>query len=139
MKGLESLIRLHQWRLDEKRQVMAELERLSIRLRQEQVDLEQEVVAEQQAAATSPEAMMTYGAYATAVIARRARLSQSLAEVEQRMREALEEVAVAFRELKKYELVNNRRERAAQDLEKRQQQSVLDELGLSLYRRQEQH
>jgi hypothetical protein len=33
------LIRLHKWRLDEKRQVLAELERLAARLRQEAADL----------------------------------------------------------------------------------------------------
>ena len=138
MKGLPALIRLHKWRLDEKRQVLAELERLASRLRQEQIDLELEVTDEQEVAANSPEAMAAYGPYATAVIARRARLHQSLVEVEQRMHGALEDVTLAFRELKKYELVNARRDRVALDQEKRQQQAVLDELGLNLYRRQEQ-
>ena len=132
------MIRLHKWRLDEKRQVLAELERLASRLRQELADLELEVAAEQKIAADSPEAMSAYGRYATAVIARREKMNQSLAEVEQRMRGALDDVTLAFRELKKYELVNARRESAEQALEKRQQQAVLDELGLALYRRQEQ-
>lgn len=138
MKGLEGLIRLNKWRLDEKRQVLAELERLAARLRQELVDLEHEVAQEQKVAASSPEAMAIYGQYATAVIARRAKLNQSLAEVEQRMRGALDDVTLAFRELKKYELVKARRDRTAQEREKRQQQAVLDELGLVLYRRQEE-
>jgi flagellar export protein FliJ len=133
-----TLIRLHKWRLDEKRQVLAELERLASRLRQELIDLELEVADEQQVAAASPDAMSAYGPYATAVIARRAKMNQSLAEVEQRMQGALEEVSLAFRELKKYELVHARRHRAAQEQENRQQQAVLDELGLSLFRRQEQ-
>jgi flagellar export protein FliJ len=79
-----------------------------------------------------------YGRYANAVIVRRAKLNQSLAEVEQRMRAALDEVTLAFRELKKYELVKARRDRSAKDLEKRQQQAVLDELGLVLHRRREE-
>ena len=137
MKGLEGLIRLHKWRLDEKRQVLAELERLAARLRQELLDLEREVAEEQKVAAASPEAMAGYGPYATAVIARRAKLTQSLTEVEQRMRGALDEVTQAFRELKKYEMVKARRDKTAQEQEKRQQQAVLDELGLTLYRRQE--
>lgn len=137
MKGLAGLIRLHKWRLDEKRQVLAELERLAAGLRQKRIDLDLEVADEQKIAAASPEAMAAYGPYATAVIACRAKLDQSLVEVEQRMRGALDDVTLAFRELKKYELVNARRERAAQDQEKRQQQAVLDELGLVLYRRQE--
>jgi flagellar export protein FliJ len=138
MKGLEGLIRLHRWRLDEKRQVLAELERLAARLRQELLDLEREVVDEQKIAAESPQAMVTYGQYAAAVIARRARLNQSLAEIEGRMRAALDAVAQAFRELKKYELVKARRDRTAEEKEKRRQQAVLDELGLTLYRRQEE-
>jgi flagellar export protein FliJ len=138
VKGLDGLIRLHKWRLDEKRQVLAELERLAARLRQEMTDLEREVAEEQKVASASPEAMATYGQYANAVFARRTKLSQSQAEVEQRMRAALDEVTLAFRELKKYELVKARRERSAQELEKRQQQAVLDELGLVLHRRREE-
>lgn len=138
MKGLEQLIRLHRWRLDEKRQVLAELERLAARLRQEQADLEREVAQEQKIAAASPDAMVTYGQYANAVIARRATLAQSLSEIEGRTRAALDAVAQAFRELKKYELVKARRDRTAEEKEKRQQQAVLDELGLTLYRRQEE-
>lgn len=138
MRGLEGLIRLHKWRLDEKRQVLAELERLAARLRQELLDLEREVVNEQKVAAASPEAMAGYGQYANAVIARRGTLTQSLSEVEERMRGALDAVTLAFRELKKYELVKARRDKTAQEQEKRQQQAVLDELGLTLYRRQEE-
>lgn len=136
MKGLEGLIRLHRWRLDEKRQVLAELERLADRLRQELNDLEREVADEQKVAAASSDAMSAYGQYATAVIARRARINQSLSEIEERTRVALEGVAQAFRELKKYELVKARRDRSAEEREKRRQQAVLDELGLTLYRRQ---
>lgn len=138
MKGLDGLIRLHKWKLDEKRQVLAELERLAARLRQELLDLEREVAEEQKVAKSSPEAMATYGQYANAVIARRNKLTQSQSEVEQRMRGALDEVTQAFRELKKYELVKARRDKTAQETEKRQQQAVLDELGLTLYRRQEE-
>lgn len=138
MKGLDGLIRLHKWKLDEKRQVLAELERLAARLRQELLDLEREVAEEQKVAKSSPEAMVTYGQYANAVIARRNTLTQSQSEVEQRMRGALDEVTQAFRELKKYELVKARRDKTAQETEKRQQQAVLDELGLTLYRRQEE-
>lgn len=137
MKGLEGLIRLHRWRLDEKRQVLAELERLAARLREQLAHLDREVAEEQQVAANSPEAMAAYGQYAKGVIERRAKLTQSLGETEERMRAALEEVAHAFRELKKYDLVKARRDRVAQEKEKRQQQAVLDELGLVLFRRQE--
>lgn len=137
MKGIDGLIRLHRWRLDEKRLVLAEIERLAARLRQELGDLEQEVASEQKVAGGSPEAMATYGHYAVAVIDRRATLTRSLAEAEEQARIALEAVSAAFRELKKYELVKARRERTEEDKERRRQQAVLDELGLSLYRRQE--
>jgi flagellar export protein FliJ len=138
MKGLDGLIRLHRWKLDEKRLVLAELERLAARLRQELVDLENEVLDEQRIAAASAEAMATYGHYAAAVIAKRTKLTQSLSEIEERMRAALEEVTAAFRELKKYELVKARRDKNAEQQEKRQQQAVLDELGLVVYRRKEE-
>ncbi|HEY4133663.1 MAG TPA: flagellar export protein FliJ [Alphaproteobacteria bacterium] len=137
MNGLDGLIRLNKWRLDEKRQALAELERLASRLREQMTMLEQELAAEQRIAATSAEAVITYGHYANAVIVRRETLNKSLAEVEGQIRHALDDVAEAFRELKKFDIVKARRARDAAEKSKRLQQAQLDELGLTLYSRSE--
>lgn len=135
MNGLEGLIRINKWKLDEKRQALAELERLAQRLRDQLTMLEQEIVAEQKTAGASFEAGAAYGDYANGVIARRATLSKSLSEVEGQIRHALDEVADAFRELKKFDIVKARRDREAAEKSKRLQQMQLDEIGLTLHRR----
>lgn len=139
MNGLDGLIRLNKWKLDEKRLALAELERLAARLRDQLTMLEREMAAEQKIAAGSVEAGVAYGQYANAVILRRATLGQSLAEVEAQIRLALDDVAEAFRDLKKFDIVKARRDREAAEKNKRFQQSQLDEMGLQLHRRSEQN
>jgi flagellar export protein FliJ len=137
MNGLDGLIRLNKWKLDEKRQALAELERLAQRLRDQLALLEHELAAEQKVAGQSMEAGIAYGHYANAVIARRATLAKSLTEVEDQIRHALDDVADAFRELKKFDIVKARRDREAAEKNKRLQQMQLDEVGLTLHRRAE--
>jgi flagellar FliJ protein len=135
MNGLDGLIRLNKWKLDEKRLALAELERLAERLRDQLSMLERELAAEQKIAAGSIEAGIAYGQYANGVITRRATLGKSLGEVEGQIRLALEDVAEAFRDLKKFDIVKARRDREASEKLKRLQQSQLDEMGLQLHRR----
>ena len=135
MNGLDGLIRLNKWKLDEKRLALAELERLAQRLRDQLSALERELAAEQKIAAGSLEAGIAYAHYANAVIGRRMTLSKSLAEVEGQIRLALDEVAEAFRDLKKFDIVKARRDRESAEKAKRLQQAQLDEMGLQLHRR----
>lgn len=136
MRGLAQLIRLHRWKLNEKRMKVAELECLRENFQTKLRELESEVTSEQQAAAAHPEEAFTYGGYATAVIDRREKLNASLKGLEGAMATALEEVSEAFREFKKYDLIRTRNERLARKLEDRRQQADMDEAGLNLYRRQ---
>ncbi len=135
MKGLDSLIRLHRWQLDEKRRHLVELERLSQRLAAQMRELEVEFKNEQQVAGSSAEAAMTYGDYAQAAIGRREKLNASLAGLQSQRIVAKEDVSEAYRELKKYELVKARNQRLANKRRQRQDQQVMDEVGLNLFRR----
>ncbi len=135
MKGLDSIIRLHEWRLDEKRRKVADLERFAQRLHEQIAGLQEEVRKEQGIASGDPVAARGYGQFAHGVIQRREKLIKSLAEVEQEMARALDEVAAAFREFKKVDLIRERQKERAVVLDKRRQQSELDEAGLGIYRR----
>ncbi len=135
MKGLPNLIRLHRWRLDEKRKDLAELERLGTELRAQGARLEEEMRHEQKTAASNAEAGYAYGAYAKAVIARRGAIAASLAEVKAKIRQAAEAVTEAFRELKRFEVAQERRETAAKDKAAKHERQILDELGLTGHRR----
>lgn len=135
MKGLDSIIRLQEWKLDEKRRKVADLERFAQRLHDQIADLEQELRAEQKVAFDDPRLAHTYGGYAAGVVQRREKLRKSLAEVEQEMALALEEVAAAFREFKKFDLIRERHRERDAIKEKARHQSELDEAGLGVFRR----
>jgi len=137
MKGLDNLIRLHRWQLNEKRRHLVELERLTQHLAARIRELEVEIRNEQQVAGSSTEAAITYGDYARAAIGRREKLDASLAELQSQRVVAKEEVAEAYRELKKYELVKVRNQRLANKRRQRQEQQVLDEVGLNQFRRRD--
>lgn len=135
MKALDGLIRLHRWKLDEKRLKLAELERLIGALREEMGKLERTVAREGAVASASAEASYGFGPFAAESIERRHRLEQSLADAEAQVRAASEEVADAFQELKKFDVVKSREVRLAEERTRRREQATLDEIGLTLYRR----
>jgi flagellar export protein FliJ len=133
--GLHTLIRLHKWRLDEKRRALAELQALADKLAQDTARLEREIVAEQEIARTSPEAAFGYGNFAKQSIERRRRLAQSVAQVEHQIAEATEEMAEAFQELKRYELAQEGRDRRDEAKRKVRENAALDEVALSGFTR----
>jgi flagellar protein FliJ len=137
--GLHTLIRLHKWRLDEKRRALAELQALADKLAKDAERLEQEITAEQEIARSSPEAAFGYGNFAKLSIERRRRLAQSVTQVEQQIAGATEEMAEAFQELKRYELAQEGRDRRDEAKRKERENAALDEVALSGFtRRREQ-
>ena len=135
MKGLAALIRLHSWRLDEKRRELADLQRLEDQFLEDGRRLEAEVAAEQEFAKTSDAGSFSYGGFAVGVIERRKRIEASIAEVRRRIDDKRAEVAEAFQELKRYEITQAerlKRERAEAD---RRTQANLDEISLIQHER----
>ena len=135
MKGLAALIRLHTWRLDEKRRELADLQRLEDQFLEDGRRLEAEMAAEQEFAKTSDSGALSYGGFAVGVIERRKRIEASVAEVRRRIDDKRAEVAEAFQELKRYEITQAerlKRERAEAD---RRTQADLDEISLMQHQR----
>ena len=137
--GLHTLIRLHKWRLDEKRRALAELQALADKLAQDTARLEREILAEQEIARSSPEASFGYGNFAKQAIERRKRLAQSVAQVEHQIAEATKEMAEAFQELKRYELAQEGRDRREDAKRKTRENAALDEVALSGFTRRREH
>lgn len=133
--GLDGLIRLRRWELDDKRRTVRELEDLAARLEEEAKRLEEELVSEQQSARRSPEALCAYSGYAQAVIGRREALASSVAQVEDQLSAARDEVHQAFQELKRFEIARDREAEAATARGKRRQQADLDEVARNVHRR----
>jgi len=136
-RGLAGLIRLHRWRLDEKRETVAELERLAARLRHELSDLDRHFADHQNLAVAPPAGTSIDDHPAAVAIARRAKLTASLMEVEGRIRGALNEVAHAAREIEKFDLVKARRERALKERERHREPAGVDSLGPPVERHRE--
>lgn len=135
MSALDSLIRLHRWQVDERRRHLADLEGLATQLTDEQHRLDREEAREQAAAAASPEAAVTYAAYARQLIERRRKLAQSQAEVAEQIERSRAALAEAFQEVKRYEIMAANRLRQQQRREERRQQRALDDLGAEVLRR----
>jgi flagellar FliJ protein len=135
MSTIDTLIRVHRWKLDERRRQLGELERLLERLGSEAVRLAQELVREQRVAGASPEANYAYAGYARELTARRQKLAASISEVESQLIVAREALAESFGEVKRYEIAAaNRQKRDRATLERRQR-IVQDEVAMQVYRR----
>jgi flagellar protein FliJ len=135
MKGIEGLIRLQRWRLDEARRRLADLERLREEFRDKQRRLDQEVEAEQRAAAADPDGQRAWANFAARALERRATLARSAAETDAAAAAAHEEVSEAFREVKKLELAAERAERRQLEVAQRREQTRLDAVALETHRR----
>ena len=136
--GLKTLIKLNSWGVDQKRRKLGEILRLIDSLETQARNLEDELIREQRAASDKPEeAGYIYGNYANAVIQRRERIGESIAQAETEAEVARDDLADAYRELKKFETVQANRLADEAKEEARKDQITLDEVGLQGYLRQQ--
>ncbi len=134
-KNLKNLIRLHEWQVDEKRRKVGTLLSLVADLELQARRLEDELVAEQAAAAAAPaEAGFLYGRYAETVIERRRRIADSIAKAEEEITAAQGELRDAYRELKKFEIAQENRNKREAYEQARKEQAFLDDIGLRSFR-----
>ncbi|GAK46476.1 flagellar export protein FliJ [Tepidicaulis marinus] len=134
MKSRESLIRLHRFQVDEKRRQVADIESMLEDFQRKERDLEAQVVQEQEKAGISDVAHYAYPMFAKSMRARRDNMIESMSELSRQLEQAREELADAYRELKKYELVEQSRQRRAKREAARIEQNVLDEVSLNMHR-----
>ena len=133
-KGIETLIRLNDWGVDQKRRKLGDLLRLIEDFEAELKKLEQDLLSEQAAAAAAPnEGGFIYGHYADVVIQRRAIIQVSIQQLEKEANEAREEVSEAYRELKKYETALEARETLEEAELASKEQLELDEVGIRTF------
>lgn len=135
MAALESLVRVHKWVLNEKRQKLAALEALIARLGAELERLEADLEQEREAAAENAAGTVAFPAFVAAALERRKRQRRTIAELERSAEAARDEVHAAFQDLKAYEMARDKHQREEAERLNRQERSTLDELGLDMYRR----
>jgi flagellar export protein FliJ len=133
--ALNSLVRVHQWELDEKRQKLADLERLIDKLKNDVRLIDQGYESEKVIAGSSPEAALAFPNYAAAVKQRRLKVQNSIAGLEASIETVRDEVQAAFQELKKYQTAESNQHRRELAKRAKREQQTLDEVGMDLYRR----
>ncbi|MGE0744946.1 MAG: hypothetical protein AB7K86_06840 [Rhodospirillales bacterium] len=135
MNRLDSVIRLHRWKLDEQRRKLADLEVLRQKFIDQRRRLDDEVTAESALVAGSVDARATLGPYLDAARARAARIESSTLEVAREIELTQAAIEEAYREVKSYELARAEQERRAANLRARREQYALDEMALAMRRR----
>ena len=125
----EPLIRLARFKVEELQKQMAELDRSRQSLIDQIERLEASVPEEQAAATESKEGFVAYGSYAQAVIKRKENIRLSLDEVEVQADALRARLWEAFQELKKYELLEERRLARIEDAVRKAEQDELDEIA----------
>ena len=135
MSTLDSLIRLHRWKLDERRRQLAELEGFAERLRQDRRHLDEEHLREQHAAAQSFEGQVAYPGYLQHARERQITLDRSLSETNGQIALAREALADAFQELKRHEIAAASRDYQRRQQLARRERIELDAVAIENYRR----
>ncbi|WP_321394058.1 flagellar FliJ family protein [Emcibacter sp.] len=134
-KGIDGMIRLHKWQLDEKRRQLTELETMRDDLLARKEQLAQQLVSEQEKVSNSQIIDISYANFATAIAQRQEKLMESMAEIEASIEDMKDQVSESFKELKKYEVVEQRERERQVAKENRRQQADLDELSIQMHRR----
>ena len=130
MKSRKSLIQLRRFEVDERRQTVADIENMLEDLRQMVVDLERQIEVEQEKAGVNDVNHFAYPTFAKAAIQRRDNLQNSIQELEKKLEEARGELAEAFEELKKVELIEERDAERVRAQSAARDQAELDEIAL---------
>lgn len=130
MKSRESLIRLKRFQVDEKRRQASDIESMIADFGRMSSDLELQIQAEQERTGIDDVTHFAYPTFAKAAMKRRDNLIASIDDLNVQLESAQDELAEAFEELKKIELMEekeNERERAE---ERANEQAQMDEIGL---------
>ena len=135
MNGLNQLLRLQKWTLDEKRRQASDLMALIERLQGDIAKLDEDVAREIEVARSNLEVSRHLPPYRDMMGKRRERLEQSVADVNLELERVRDEIAETFSDIKKTEqTIENRLERKRQAMARREQIET-DEMGLEQHRR----
>lgn len=130
MKSRETLIRLRKFQVDEKRRRTAQIENMIAEFERMCGDLDREIKSEQEKVGISDPAHFAYPTYAKAAKQRRENLMRSIDDLKVQLDEAKNELAEAFEELKKVELLNERDQAHERAEHNAQEQRELDSIGI---------
>ena len=137
MKSLKTLVRARQRLLDEKRRALGELEMQADRLIEARRALADEQCREAENIRTGGGVGYGFGSYLAGVQMRDAALQEGIRQLEPRIEAARDEIAEAFAEIKRFELIEAAQIERARRAAAKREQDELDELGLNVFRRKD--
>ena len=108
MKSRESRLRLRQFELEEKQRKVAEIESMIAEFRRMADDLDTQIEAEEQRAGVSDVEHFAYPPFAKAALQRRDNLLNSVAELNDKLEEAVAEMTEVASEVEKAEMTAER-------------------------------
>ena len=116
MKSREALLKFKKFQVEEKRRRVAQIEAMIAEFGRMAGDLDREIEMEEKRAGISDPAHFAYPTYAKAARTRRDNLLNSAAELKDQFDEAQGALEIAFEDLKKVEILDDR-EKAAERAE----------------------
>ena len=135
MSGLDQMLRLQKWTLDEKRRQATDLEALIERLRGDIRRLDDEVANEVETARNDLELQRMLPEYKRTMAERRERIEKSVADLSAELDKLRDQIMESFAELKKTEQTIANRQQRQRLVQRRRDQNRADEVGLQLHRR----
>ncbi len=130
MKSRESLIRLKRFQVDEKRRQASDIESMITDFQRMSSDLDLQIQAEQERTGIDDVTHFAYPTFAKAAMKRRDNLIASIDDLNVQLESAQDELAEAFEELKKIELMEEKETERERAEERANEQAEMDEIGL---------
>ena len=131
MRGrIDGIIRLQRWQLDEKRRNLAELEGMRQDFENRIAHLDAELEREKAIAAEGGDANFRFSDFVAATLTRKQSIQESILNIDKEIEAARDDVAEAYQDLKKLELVDARQQQDKKVQRDRRQQSALDEMAI---------
>lgn len=129
MKTRQALIRYNEWQVDERRKALADLFAAIEILERDEERLTITTSLEQVKAAESEIGRIGYPGFAQGVIARRHNIELSRKELEAQIDGAKDALQLAYQELKKIEIMEERRKKKHRKELDRREQAEIDEIA----------
>lgn len=137
MADLEALIRVRRHTVEQKQKFLADLYRQVEAMQRQKAKFEDDLRTERAALddEATAEALAYFGRYSESVRAKVKELEHEIRKMETRVQIAQEDMRAAFAELKKIEIVHQRREDEERAEEKKKEDRDLDDIAIEGYRR----
>jgi flagellar export protein FliJ len=130
MKSRDTLLRLKRFQVDEKRRHVTQIESMVAEFHRMATDLDREIQQEQERSGITDVGHYAYPTYAKAAMTRRDNLVRSADELKGQLDAARDDLAEAFEDLKKLELLDERDASRERMEENAREQAAMDEIGL---------